>query len=326
MKRVLSGIRPTGRLHLGNYLGAVKGMLELQNSPDYECFFMVVDVHALTTPYNIQELKVDRSEVVIDYLSAGLDPKKSPIFIQSMVPEHMELAFYVASVLTVARMQHLPTFKDKVKQHPDHATLALLNYPALMAADILMYKASAVPVGIDQEPHIEVAREVARKMNAVYGTDFPEPARFETEGGYIPSLLGEGKMSKSIEGSFITLRDDLDTIKDRLAKVPTDSGKGLEIPSQGSISNLLTFVEVFMGSSARKECETAYLGEGLRYKDLKEELAKAIFEQIKPIQEKRKELEANPEYVDCVISEGGKRAQKVAKQTIAEVKEKMGLG
>ena len=192
-KRVLSGIRATGRLHLGNYLGAVKGMLELQNDPDYETFYMVADVHTITTPYNVGELRKNRREVIIDYLAAGLDPEKSIIFQQSEVPEHIEFAFYLSSVVTIAKMQHLPTFKDKVKQYPEHATMALLNYPVLMAADILIYKAESVPVGIDQEPHLEVAREIARRFNQDYKTNFPQPVSFKTEGKYVPSLSGEGK-------------------------------------------------------------------------------------------------------------------------------------
>jgi tryptophanyl-tRNA synthetase len=174
-KRVLQGMRPTGRLHLGNYLGTAKGMVALQNDPNYETFYMVADVHAITTPYSVSELGEKRRDVLLDYMSVGLDPDKSALFFQSMVPEHAELAFYFSSVMTIARMQHLPTFKDKVKQYPDHATMALLNYPILMASDILIYKASMVPVGLDQEPHMEVAREVARKMNELYGTEFPEP-------------------------------------------------------------------------------------------------------------------------------------------------------
>jgi len=225
--RVLSGIRATGRLHLGNYFGAVKGMLALQNDPDYETLYMVADVHTLTTPYTIEELRKNRREVILDYLAAGLDPKKSILFQQAEVNEHIELAFYFSSVVTIAKMQHLPTFKDKVKQYPEHATMALLNYPILMAADILVYKASLVPVGIDQEPHLEVAREIARRMNQDYGTDFPEPKRFATKGEYIPSLTGEGKMSKSVEGSYINLTDDLETIRKKIRSVPTATTAGL---------------------------------------------------------------------------------------------------
>ena len=236
-KRVLSGIRATGRLHLGNYLGAVKGMLELQNNSEYETFYMVADVHTITTPYDVEQLRQNRREVILDYLAAGLDPEKSVIFQQSEVPEHLELAFYFSSVVTIAKMQHLPTFKDKVKQYPEHATLALLNYPALMAADILVYKAGLVPVGIDQEPHLEVAREIARRFNQDYGTDFPEPERFATRGEYIPSLTGEGKMSKTVEGSSINLTDTLEDIKSKIAKVPTDGGHGEKV--EGGVKSLL---------------------------------------------------------------------------------------
>jgi tryptophanyl-tRNA synthetase len=200
-KRVLSGIRATGRLHLGNYLGAVKGMLELQKDPTYETFYMVADVHTLTTPYETEQLRINRREIMLDYLAAGLDPEKSVLFQQAEVPQHLELSFYFSSVMTIAKMQHLPTFKDKVKQYPEHTTMALLNYPILMAADILVYQAELVPVGIDQEPHIEVTREIARRMNQEYGTHFPEPKRFATKGEYVPSLAGTGKMSKSVEGS-----------------------------------------------------------------------------------------------------------------------------
>lgn len=340
-KRVLSGIRATGRLHLGNYLGAVKGMLALQDDPDFETFYMVADAHTITTPYQIEELRQNRREVILDYLAAGLDPEKSVIFQQAEVSEHFELAFYFSSVTTIAKMQHLPTFKDKVKQYPEHATMALLNYPVLMAADILVYMANSVPVGIDQEPHLEVTREIARRMNQDYGTNFPEPVRFATAGEYVPSLAGEGKMSKSVEGSFINLTDDLETIKKRLSGAPTDSGKGSisddpksklkknYIDQSGQVSpgvaSLLTFVELFEGVEKRAHYESLYTSSGIRYGDLKQELATAIFEQLKPIQEKRKELEANPEYVNTVISEGAAKARQVAQEVITEVKQKMGL-
>ena len=324
-KRVLSGIRATGRLHLGNYLGAVKGMLTLQDDPAYETFYMVADAHTLTTPYSVEKLRQNRREVIIDYLAAGLDPEKSTLFLQSDVKEHFELAFYFSSVTTIAKMQHLPTFKDKVKQHPQHATMALLNYPVLMAADILLYKANAVPVGIDQEPHIEATREIARKMNSIYGTDFPEPRSFKTKGEYVPSLTGEGKMSKSVEGSYINLVDDLETIKKKVAKIPTDSGKGKIEDQSAGVQNLMTFVELFQGEDKKNELNELYESTGLRYGDVKAELAEAIYEALKPLQEKRRELEANPEYVDRVILEGAEKAHQVAMKTVAEVREKMGL-
>lgn len=322
-KRVLSGIRATGRLHLGNYLGAVKGMLELQNGSEYETLYMVADVHTITTPYNVSELRKNRREVILDYLAVGLDPEKSVIFQQSEVNEHLELAFYLSSVVTIAKMQHLPTFKDKVKQYPQNATMALLNYPILMAADILAYKADMVPVGIDQEPHLEVAREIARRFNQDYGTDFAEPQRFKTTGEYVPSLTGVGKMSKSVEGSYINLTDSLDEIKKKIAKIPTDEGKGTEIT--GGVKGLFEFVELFQGLDKRNSLEGQYKGEGVRYGDIKNELSEAIFNELRPIQEKRKELENNPEYVDKVIKEGAEKAREIASKTVLEVREKIGL-
>ncbi len=324
-KRVLSGIRATGRLHLGNYLGAVKGMLELQDRSDLETLYMVADLHALTTPYDKNELKTKTRDVVLDYLAAGLDPEKDILFVQSQVPEHSELFYLLSTVVSLARMQHLPTYKDKIKQYPNASTVALLNYPVLMASDILIYNASLVPVGIDQEPHLEIAREIARKMNETYGTKFPEPVRFSTSGEYVPSLAGEGKMSKSVEGSYINLTDDLKTIQKRLAGAPTDSGKGEIVPTTGGVANLLKFVELFEGKEKRKMYEEKYLGEGIRYGDLKKELADAIYKELLPIQEKRKELEHKTTYVDDVTKSGAEKARKIAQETIMEVKEKMGL-
>lgn len=321
-KRVLSGIRATGRLHLGNYLGAVKGMLELQNSEEYQTLFMVADVHALTTPYEVDALRVNRREVIIDYLAAGLDPKKSILFQQAEVNEHIELAFYFSSVTTIAKMQHLPTFKDKVKQYPEHATLALLNYPTLMSADILVYKAGLVPVGIDQEPHLEVAREIARRMNQEYGTDFPEPQRFATQGQYIPSLTGEGKMSKSIEGSFINLTDSLDDICKKIRSVPTATQVGGE--KTGGIKVLFDFLDLLQPTEVEK-FDTAFNDGTLRFVELKDTVAEAIFAELKPFQEKRNELEADQTYIQQVIDEGAEQARTIAKETVREVKEKMGL-
>ena len=321
-KRVLQGMRPTGKLHLGNYLGTAKGMLTLQEDPAYETYYMVADLHGITTPFDSKRIGPDARNVMIDYLSIGLDPEKSALFIQSDLADlHAQLAFYFSSMVTVARMQHLPTFKEKVKQHPDHVTMALLNYPVLMAADILIYKAEMVPVGLDQEPHLEIAR----KTNDIYGTNFPEPKRFATSGEYVPSLTGEGKMSKSVEESYISLTDSLDEIKKKLAGAPTDSGKGEKVPEIGGVANLLKFVELFEGTDARKNYEQAYKGQGIAYRELKENLANAIFKELKPIQEKRKELEHKTSYVDEVIKSGAEKARKIASETVKEVKEKMGL-
>jgi len=324
-QRVFSGTRATGKLHLGNYFGAVKGYIALQENPELECLYMVMDLHAITTPYNARELSQLSQDVILDYLAAGLDPQKAIITKQSLIPEHPYLSFLFASIMSVARMQHLPTYKEKIKQYPHNVTMALLNYPILMAADILLYKASLVPVGIDQEPHLEIAREVARKMNDLYQTSFPQPQRFATASGYVPSLTGEGKMSKSVVGSFINLTDNLETIKTKLAAVPTDSGTGKVVPSQGSITNLLLFVELFQGKDKRLEYEHAYMGNGIRYGELKNNLAQAIFNTLEPIQEKRSMLEKKPDYIQEVMSSGAKRASQIAQATLLEVKEKMGL-
>lgn len=322
-KRVYSGIRATGRLHLGNYLGAVKGMLELQEK--YDCIFSVVDLHAITTPYDPKTLKQSVREVILDYLGAGLDPNKCLLEIQSRVPEHTELAYYLSTIYPVARLEDLPTYKDKKAQHPKYVNMGLLYYPILMAADILLYKAELVPVGIDQEPHIEVTREIARKFNSMFGDTFPEPKRFATAGEYIPSLLGEGKMSKSVEGSYITLTDDLETIKRRLAASPTDSGKtGGEVPKTGGVAHLFTLLKLFSLEIYEKYAKDYQEGK-IRYSDMKSDLAQLIFNELQPFQKKRKEFENNPQLVDAILDEHTHQLRRMAQSTIQEVKQKMGF-
>jgi len=337
-KRVLSGIRATGQLHLGNYLGAIQGMFSLQENPQYETLYMVADLHSINTPYDANTFQTKVRNVVVDYLSAGLDPEKSTIFIQSHVPEHIELSYLFSSVLTVARMLHLPTYKDKLKENTENANMAMLYYPVLMASDILIYKADEIPVGDDQLPHLEISREVARKMNERFKTNFPEPVQFKTNGHSVPSLTGVGKMSKSVGGSYINLTDDLETIKKKLAAVPTDSGKGVVkiqnpkskiylsdgVESKG-VGALMQLIELFMGESRRSEYEAVYGNDGIRYSDIKDELARAIFKDLEPIQKKRKELENNPAYVNQVIKDGAGKAREIASETLREVKEKMGL-
>lgn len=320
--RVLSGIRATGRLHLGNYLGAVKGMLELQNRADYKTFYMVADLHAMTTPYNPDELRKNRREVIIDYLAAGLDPKKSILFLQADVPEHAELSYYFATVTTIAKLQHLPTYKDKVKQYPEHNTLALLYYPVLMAADILLYRANLVPVGLDQEPHLEVAREIARRMNQQYGLNLPEPQRFATSGEYVPSLSGEGKMSKSVEGSFITLTDSLDEIRKKIRGVPTSSEVGGELI--GGVKTLFTLLELFAPEDVQ-EFRGQFADGSLRYVALKDRIAEAIFSDLRLVQEKREALSQDHSFIDSVIREGAEKARLEAHQTITEVRSALGF-
>ncbi len=322
-KKVYSGIRATGRLHLGNYFGAVKGMLEL--SDQYDCVFSVVDLHAITTPYDPKTLQQNVKDVVLDYLAVGLDPEKCLIEIQSRVPEHTELAFLLSTIYPVSRLEDLPTYKDKKVQFPKYINMGLLYYPVLMAADILLYKAELVPVGIDQEPHLEVTREIARKFNQMFGQTFPEPQRFKTPGEYVPSLTGLGKMGKSVEGSFILLTDDLETIKKRLAAVPTDSGElGGEVPETGGIATLFALLRLFGREDLHNKYEQDYKDKKIRYSEMKEELANIIYEVLKPIQQKRAEIESSFD-LDEMIKKHTEICRKVAGATLAEVKQKMGL-
>jgi len=324
-KRVFSGSRPTGHLHLGNYLGSVKGYLALQERDDLDCIYSVVDLHGITTPYEAKKLQEQIQEVVLDYLACGLNPKKCHLMIQSQVPEHVELAYLLGTIYPVSRVEQLPTYKEKKIENPHYINVGLFYYPILMAADILIYKAELVPVGKDQLPHIELSRELARKFNQMFKEVFPEPKAFLTEGEYVPSLLGNGKMSKSVDGSYILLTDNLATIKEKLAKMPTDIGKGKSLPKEGGVVNLLTFVELFMGKKAKGEYEKEYLGKGVKYAELKEKLAQAIFQELKPIQEKRAYFAKHPELVDKILEEGRIYCSKIAKKTFLEVKKVMGL-
>ncbi len=323
-KRVYSGIRATGRLHLGNYMGAVKGMLALQDT--YDCVFSVVDSHTITVPYDPKTLRQSVRDIILDYLAAGLDPEKCKLEIQSQIPQHTELAYYLATIYPVSRLEDLPTYKDKKAQYPKYVNMGLLYYPILMAADVLLYKAELVPVGIDQEPHIEVMREIARKFNSMFSETFPEPRRFSTPGEYVPSLAGNGKMSKSVEGSYINLTDDLETVKKRLAAAPTDDGKtGGSLPKQGGVANLFKLLNLFVLPEVYTKFEQDYQHGKIRYSELKEVLSHSIYSELKVLQDKRKEFEEKPKLVDAILEESREQCSKIAEETMREVRQKMGL-
>jgi len=324
-KRVFSGSRPTGKLHLGNYLGGLKGYLALQERRDLDCIYAVVDYHGITSPFDPKTYQQQIRDVVLDYLGAGLDPKKCHLIIQSQIPEHVELAYLFGTIYPVSRIEQLPTYKEKKKEQPKYINVGLFYYPILMAADIVIYKAELVPVGKDQFPHIEVTREIARNFNRMFGETFPGPEAYATPGQYVPSLLGAGKMSKSVEGSYILLTNGLGTIKTRLAKMPTDIGYGKKVPKEGGVANLLTLVELFEGKEKRKGYEREYKVSGIKYKVLKGELAEAIYKELKPIQERRRYFEEKPKLVDEILEEGRVYCSEIAKETLREVKEKMGL-
>lgn len=330
-KRVYSGIRATGRLHLGNYLGAVKGMLALQD--EYDCVFSVVDLHTITVPYDPKTLQESVREIILDYLAAGLDPKKCLLEIQSRVPQHTELSYLLSTIYPVSRLEDLPTYKEKKAQYPKYINMGLLYYPVLMAADVLLYKGELVPVGIDQEPHLEVMREIARKFNGMFGETFPEPQRFKDrslpagrQGGYVPSLAGTGKMSKSVEGSYITLTDDLDTIRQRLAKAPTDTGTtGGDVPEEGNVANLFKLLKLFSDEDTYNKFVQDYREKKIRYSEMKSALAELIFKELEPIQERRREFENNPNLVDQILEESAVKCRERAEETMIEVRTKMRL-
>jgi tryptophanyl-tRNA synthetase len=340
-QRVFSGTRATGRLHLGNYFGAIKGYIDLQNRPELECLYMVVDLHSITTPFTPTTLRSYTKEVVLDYLGAGLDPAKATITLQSLVPEHTYLSWLFSSVVSIARLQHLPTFKEKVKLHPDDVTLSLLSYPVLMAADILIYQAELVPVGIDQEPHIEMAREIARKINQRFSTTLREPQRFATPVNSVPSLTGEGKMSKSVEGSTIFLTDTLSEISKKIAQIPTNSGKGSMKKTSGKnpkqqytdergvvspgLTPLFEFVEMFQGGELRAKYESAYQKNGVRFGEIKSSLSTAIHQELQPIQERRAAFADQGKLVDDILNEGATTARRLAGETLAQVQEAFGF-
>lgn len=322
-------------MHLGNYLGGLKGYLALQKRGDLDCIYCIVDLHAITSPYDPKKLQENVFEVALDYLACGLDPKKCHLLVQSQVSEHLELAYLLSTIYPVSRVEQLPTYKDKKKEQPKYINVGLFYYPILMAADILLYKAELVPVGLDQEPHLELTREVVRKFNQMFSPPtrlparqagrFSEPKRFATPGEYVPSLTGQGKMSKSVAGSYILLIDDLKTIKAKLAKVPTDIGQGKSLPKAGGVAALLTLVELFQGKERRHGYEQQYLGRGIRYVDLKSELAEAIYQELQPIQKKRQYFEQNPEEVKKILEAGRQYCSVIAKKTLHEAKKAMGL-
>ena len=335
--RIFSGMRPTGQLHIGNYLGAVKNWVELQKKTTRlarfaarrvggaGCIFAVVDYHGITTPFNPKRIHKDTMGVVLDYLAAGIDPKKSLIIIQSHIPEHTELAWILGSITPLSWLERIPTYKEKLRLHPKHKNLGLFAYPVLMAADILLYKAALVPVGEDQLPHIELTNDLARRFNKMFGNTFPPVKGIVIgTGARIMSLTNPlKKMSKTGDES-IALSDSPAVIREKIKKAVTDSGKEIkyDLKKKPAISNLLTIYHLFSRKSV-KDLEKQYKGKG--YAEFKKDLAGVIIKGLQPFQEQRKKLEKNPQLVKKILAEGEKKAQKIAKETMKEVKKKMGL-
>ncbi|OGZ32419.1 MAG: tryptophan--tRNA ligase [Candidatus Portnoybacteria bacterium RBG_13_40_8] len=320
---VFSGMRPSGQLHIGNYLGALKNWVELQKK--HQCVFGVVDYHAITTPFNPKAIKKDSMALVLDYLAAGIDPKKSIIIVQSHIPEHTELAWILSTLAPLGELERMTQFKDKAKQNKENVNAGLFCYPVLMAADILLYKADLVPVGEDQAQHVELTRTLARKFNNKFGKTFPEPkAQLLKFGARIMSLTDPNqKMSKTGDES-IALIDSPEKIREKIKKAVTDSGKEVKYDEKNkpAISNLLTIYHLF-SDKAIADIEKKYQGKG--YAEFKKDLTEVIIRGLKPFQERRKKLEKNPRLTEKILAEGQKKAQKIAQETIKEVKTKMGL-
>ena len=326
--RIFSGMRPTGRLHIGNYLGALKNWVDLQDS--YECIYSAVDVHALTTVTShkdIEEIQPNIREMVLDWLAAGLDPQRSIIFVQSQVPEVMTLHTLLSMVTPLGWLLRVPTFKDKVRQMSEteeSVNYGLVGYPVLQTADIILYKADTVPVGEDQVPHLELAREIVRRFNNNFGDTFPEPQAKLTEDPLIVGLDGQQKMSKSLD-NHIDLASTPEETQRRVLTAFTDPQRThRNIPGRPSVCNVYSLHKVFSGGDVDtiyEECTTAQRG----CVDCKRHLAQSINTYLEPLRERRRELETRPGYVAEVLAEGGRRAKAIAQETMDEVSEKMGL-
>lgn len=326
MERVVSGIRPTGNLHLGNYFGAVKSFVEMQNN--YDCLFFIADWHSLTThpkPENIQE---SARTILAEYLACGLDPEKAKIYVQSDVKETLELYLFLNMNMYLGELERVTTFKEKARKQPDNVNAGLLTYPTLMAADILQHRAVKVPVGKDQEQNMEMARKCARRFNHIYGVEFfPEPQNFyfNATALKVPGLDGSGKMGKS-EGNCIYLRDDDKTITKKVMKAVTDNGP--QVPNSEKpevIENLFTILKIASTQETYDYFNEKWNDCTLRYGDLKKQIAADLCATIAPIRERIEEYSANTEFLNRVAMEGAEVARASAQATLKEVRKIIGF-
>ena len=323
---VVSGIRPTGNLHLGNYFGAVKSFLQMQN--DYNCYFFIADWHSLTTRPKPENIVNSARTILAEYLACGLDPEKATIYVQSDVKEVLELYLFLNMNAYLGELERCTTFKEKARKQPDNVNAGLLTYPTLMAADILLHRAVKVPVGKDQEQNMEMARKFARRFNTMYGVEFfPEPQNFSLseKAVKIPGLDGSGKMGKS-EGNCIYLMDDEATIKKKVMKAVTDQGPQ-EPNSQRPevIENLFTFLSIVSTPDTYQYFDEKWNDCSIRYGDLKKQLAADIAAFNAPIRERLAEYMANTELLDRIAREGAEKARESARKTIDEVRQIIGF-
>jgi len=321
---ILSGMRPSGRLHLGNYVGALQNWVKLQE--EYRCYFFIADWHALTTEYqDTDRLREYVREILLDWLSAGLDPRKAVIFRQSAVKEHAELYLLLAMITPIAWLERCPTFKEQLRQLEGREinTYGFLGYPLLQAADILAYRADAVPVGEDQLPHLELTREVARRFNHIYGSIFPEPRPLLSQFTLLPGIDGR-KMSKSYD-NYISLGASREEIQEKVRLMVTDPQRARRRdPGRPEVCPVYKFHHVFNAPALEEiaaECRRA----GIGCVQCKEMLAKKLVEHLAPAYEKRMELERNPRLLEEILEDGNSRAREVARETLAAVRRAMKL-
>lgn len=326
METVVSGIRPTGNLHLGNYFGALRNFIKMQN--DANCYFFIADYHSLTTHPDPKLLTVNVHNVLSEYLAAGLDPSKSTIYIQSDQPQVAELSLLLSMHAYVGEMERTASFKDKIRKHSDNVNMGLLGYPVLMAADILIHNADKVPVGKDQEQHLEITRKFARRFNTIYGVEYfkePQAYNFGTELVKVPGLDGSGKMGKS-EGNGVYLIDTDADIKNKVMKAVTDAGPTEQnSPVSEYVQNIFTLMDIVSEPETLQFFKDAYANCSIRYGDLKKQLAEDIIKTVAPIRERIEEIKSNDAYLREVVGDGARKARESAQKTISEVREIMGI-
>lgn len=322
--RVFSGARPTGRQHLGNYLGAIRNYVALQEQ--YECIYCVVDIHALTTLETTRDLRTNTYEMALDWLAAGIDPKRSIVFVQSQVPQVMELHTILSMVTPLGKLTDLPTFKEKVRDNPNNVNYGLVGYPVLMSADIVLYKADIVPVGVDQAPHIEFARETVRSFNYRFNTTaLIEPGMKVTA---IPKVLGtdgQNKMGKSLN-NHIELAATPEETQQRVMTMVTDPQRMRRSdPGRPEVCNVFTMHKIFSSADEVANVDTNCRTAGIGCVDCKKLLAKNMNANLEPFRQYRAELDRDPDHIWDVLHDGARRARAIAEETMVEVRDAIGL-
>lgn len=324
---VVSGIRPTGNLHLGNYFGAVRSFLKMQE--DYKCFFFIADIHSLTTHPTPNNLQSGVKQVLAEYLACGIDPEKATIFIQSDVPEVSEMYALMNMNAYLGELERTTSFKDKARQNPDNVNAGLLTYPVLMATDIIIHKAQFVPVGKDQEQNLEMARKFANRFNRMYNSElFPIPQPFTFDGGEmikVPGLDGSGKMGKS-EGNGIFLNEDPKSIRKKVMRAVSDAGPTEPNSKKAeAVENLFTLLKIVSKPEIVTQFDAAYNDCSIRYGDLKKQLADDIVAFTTPIRERIEDILKDEAYMSKVAKMGAEKARESAQKTLSEVKDLIGI-